>query len=201
MTILEKNEIKNITISKLQVNNMVLVADDNGKARFSKVVNFFHRIEDINADFINLYFKNDLNELKNDNKITLTPRHLIFAKNQNDMEFNYKAAMNVEIGAQLSFFDSYNNQFKNVFVEKIEKVNLEKSGIYSPLTEYGTLVVSNIHVSCYSMVKNHKLAQFVFDLLNKLGNFFLITSDSYSLYSKILFEFLNFTKMNSYFLN
>ncbi len=78
-----------------------------------------------------------------------------------------------------------------MYVTKVETVALEKSGIYAPLTEQGTIIVDNVHASCYSMVKNHKIAHFLFNILNKLNSFVKLTSQTYIYYSKFLLEMLD----------
>ena len=163
------------------------------------MVNFLHRIENIEANFVRLFYSDPRGYTS---QITLTSKHLIMAKINNqteDSSFEYVPADHVRIGSLLSLFDNYS--FKNVSVIGIDRPTLNKSGIYAPLTESGTLIVDNIHVSCFSIVKSHYLAQFFYELLGKLNNLFQVSSETYSLYSRILFQVLESTKASNYFLN
>ena len=184
----------------MKIGDRVLSFDsNNGGVKFSKVVSFLHRIENIEAHFVRIFYSDPIGYT---NHITLTPKHLIMAKISNqteDSSFEYVPADQVRIGSLLSLFDNYS--FKNVSVIGIERPTLKKSGIYAPLTDSGTLIVDNIHVSCFSMVKNHYLAQLFYELLNKLNNLFQVSSETYCSYSKILFEILESTKLSNFFLN
>lgn len=175
--------------------------DENQAPSFSKVVSFFHRVENIDASFVRIYF--NLKQNSSDNYITLTPRHLILVKeaNDNQSDFEYKPAMKIKPGDELKYYDHETKFQKIVTVNLIETVDLKNSGIYAPLTETGTIIVDNIHVSCYSMVKNHRLAQFFFSLINNIGSVFDVASNTYVSYSKVLYEALNLLNLSSLFLN
>lgn len=151
--------------------------------------------------------------------ISLTPKHLILAAqatnetatnetNAGSMSwykmrsaFNYVPAETVEKGDLLRYYDYNLKIYRLVRVINKEKLNLKGVGIYAPLTETGTIIVDNIHVSCYSLVKNHKLAQLFYSILNHLSNLIKITSESYLTYSKFFFDFLNYIQMSDFFLN
>ena len=197
-------------ISELNVNDIVLVADkiDTSEViKFSKVVSFLHKIEKIDAKFIRIHFSMDANKTNTmSSHVTLTGKHLILvgrseAYNESAIEFNYLPAKDVQIGDMLKYSDYAGKVHAQVSVTKVEAISLEKSGIYAPLTEQGTIIVDNIHASCYSMVKNHKIAQFFFSILNKINNIVKLTSQTYVYYSKFLLEMLDFTHMSAFFLN
>jgi hypothetical protein len=115
--------------------------------------------------------------------------------------FYYLPAGEVKPGDLLKYYDYKNKIYKIVRVVQRESVDLDKSGIYSPLTESGTIIVDNIHASCYSIVKNHKVAQFFFNIMNNLKDLVKLTSQSYISYSKFLYEMVNFMNLGSVFLN
>lgn len=149
--------------------DQVLVADDNqngdpseSSLKFSKIVSFLHKIEEIDASFLRVYYNYNESSSHTIKHITLTRKHLILIQkaNQSLDVFEYKAAYEISQGDSLKYFDYNQKVYRIVKVVKVEQVNLEKSGIYAPLTESGTIIVDNIQVSCYSMVKDHKSAQF-----------------------------------------
>ena len=249
-------------MSELNIDDRVLVADEEdstpnepgshriaseGSLKFSRVVSFLHKIENIDADFVRLHYEiiethnSELDEIihsehhhryraasipslsivKNaTNKsaksliemtqikkthVTLTPKHLILVNSKNDKSnttFSYIPAEQVSVGDRMKYYD-YNLKIHRTVsvVRKEDKLRLKEAGIYAPLTESGTIIVDNIHASCYSLVKNHKLAQLFFAILNHLGNLIKITSESYLTYSKFFFDFLNFIQMSDFFLN
>lgn len=177
------------------------------------MVSFLHKIENIDANFIRIYFETDpvaINKSMATNKsrkmqsyITITPRHLILVRklNQTSGNFEYRAAMEVRVGDVLKYFNYNQKMYQFAQVVKTETVNLKNSGIYAPLTESGTLIVDNVQTSCYSLVKDHKTAQFFFNILNKINHFLSLTADSYVTYSKFLYEILNFVQLSNLFLN
>ena len=243
-------------MSELNIDDRVLVADEEdssnesgphriaseGSLKFSRVVSFLHRIENIDADFVRLHYEivethnSELDEmihlehhryraasmpslpgLNRSSKslvemtrvkkthVTLTPKHLILVNSKNDKSnttCSYIPAEQVNGGERIKYYD-YNLKIHRTVtvVRKEDKLKLQSAGIYAPLTESGTIIVDNIHASCYSMVKNHKLAQLFYAILNHLGNLIKITSESYLTYSKFFFDFLNFIQMSDFFLN
>lgn len=196
VTILDQNRIpRNITVSELNVNDQVLIGNHhNGGELYSKVVSFLHRIPDIDAKFVRLYFG------QSGESITLTERHLILVKSNND-GFEYIPAARVEINDMLKTFNYNSNQFMEVNVVRIEAIGLENSGIFAPLTETGTLLVDGVQVSSYSMVKSHSLAQFFFNIFNKLGVLFQLTPDIYESVYRRLYSFVEVTHLKTYLLN
>jgi len=199
--------IRSKKISDLSVNDSVLVVDKNDQheiLKFSKIVSFLHKVENVNAQFKRIYFNSSQNSTTLYNHITITEKHLILVgkryENGSTETFNYIPARDIEIGDMLKYYDYNPKVHRIVYVYKIENIALDK-GIYAPLTEQGTIVVDNILVSCYSMVKNHKLAQMFFNLLSHLNSVFKVTSQNYDYYSKILFQIIDFANLTSWFLN
>ena len=209
MTVVEDDGklIRNKQLNQLNINDSVLVVekkDQHEILKFSKIVSFLHKVESINATFKRIYYSSSSNDSKSFNYITLTEKHLILVgkrdENSSNKTFNYIPAKDVQIGDMLKYYDYNPKAHKIVYVNKVEDVALEE-GIYAPLTESGTIVVDNILVSCYSMVKNHKLAQFFFNILNNLNSVFKVTSQNYVSYSEFLFQILDFARLTSLFLN
>lgn len=188
VTIKSHNKLMNISISELKINDMVLTSAENSVPQYAKVVSFFHRIQDIDAKFIRLYY----HETK---FITLTPKHLIYSQKE------YIPAQDVKVGNSLKVFDHFNKTIIKVTVIKKTEISLGNSGIYAPLTESGTIIVDNVHASCYSVVKSHNLAQAFFNAVNKLGSILTIKPKVYESISKILFDTLEYLNLTSFVLN
>lgn len=182
----------------LVVNDYDKINFSKSDLRFSRIVSFLHKIRDIDAKFIRLHFINNINKTE---YITLTPRHLIYVKQMDKQKFEFIAAFQVLVGDSLKKYDLEQKLQQNVYVTKIEKIFLNRSGIFSPLTESGTIVVDNILTSCYSIVRYHEVAHFFFDLLNRLNYYIELTSNVYISYSKFLYKILNFLHLNNIFMN
>jgi hypothetical protein len=169
---------------------LVGIDDKSGDFKFERVISFLDRIENIDASFIRLSY--NVNDTIN-NFITLTPRHLIFTQRD-----GYIPANTVKIGDRILLLKQ--NKYIKVYVNKIEELNLKNSGIYAPLTESGEIIVNNIKCSCYSMVKSHKLTQFIFNSIH----FFIGTFNSQTVYDYIiqnLYCFISYFNLKNIILN
>lgn len=175
-------------MSDLNINDLVVVLDENNVVKYSKVIGFLHRIENIKTEFIRLFY-----DLKNNVSITLTPKHLIWTIGQH----NYKPAELVNIGDLLQFYHVKSNTHQTVKIHRIERIVLNE-GIYSPLTESGTLLVDNIKVSCYSIIRNHYVANFFYDLLNYLNKYLILIN--YQVCSMVVYDILNYFYVAKYLL-
>jgi hypothetical protein len=191
----------------LKIDDMVLVAKENAADSFSRVIGFFHRIEDTSANFIRIHFElsnETMNPSSLNNFITLTPKHLVLTGDQESNGFEYKPAESVQVGAQLKYFEEKSRRFLLVRVFKTELISLKNSGIYAPLTESGTLIVDNIHVSCFSVVRSHLLAQLFYSMLNLLNYYVFNVADSYHFFSscsRFIYEIVKSLHIEQLFLN
>lgn len=193
---------------ELQLGDNVLVSRSNGPEddstthlEFSKIVSFLHRIENESATFVRLHFETPQVE---PSYITLSAKHLILASRPNkddEDSFEYIPAMSVQVDDHLKYFDSTLNEELVVRVVDTETVDLGQSGIYAPLTESGTLIVDDIHVSCFAMVKSHHLAQFIFSILNHVVKFFGLSPGFYETASIFFYQVLRYLKLEDFFLN
>lgn len=180
---------------------MVLI--ENGK--FSKVISFLHRLENVDANFVRLYYEINISSKHySHNYVTMTPLHLIQA--QTSEGFKYIPAKEIKPGDFLKHYDRKQNSFIYARVRHIEPLQINKSGIYSPLTESGTIVVDDIHVSCFSVVKNHQLTSFVFNLFNwGIGisnmDLFFSADELFVKFSVLLFKFSNLFGLTKLILN
>jgi hypothetical protein len=190
-------------MSELVANDLVLVSGENDRLEFSRVVGFLHRTPHASAHFVRLHFHSQFNST---NVITLTPKHLILVSEVGHDEtghFEYRPAASVQAGQFLKHFDATSQVNSLVRVVKSEKVGLSGSGLYAPLTESGTLLVDNVHVSCFSVVKSHRLAQLFFAAFNFVCQRVagVVASDHYiSLYARFLYKLVTTLHVESLFL-
>ena len=181
-------------ISDLDVDEMVL----DGENSFSKVISFLHRVDNLTASFVRLHFTVG----KQPRYLTLTPRHLVLVQPQKSAQFDHILAQEVKEGDLLKYSDYSKSRLEYVKVDRVERVELENSGIYSPLTESGTIIVDNVHVSCFSMVKSHRLAAFVFNVVNSIVRLFEMGSEEFFVsFTEVLFRFVESFSITSVFLH
>jgi hypothetical protein len=201
------NSITIKSMNELNIGDQVLVkpSNENNMSQFSKIIGFLHKIENISSEFVRLYYDSE----KNENKyISLTPKHLIWTKKKSD-EFEFIPAYKIKENDILKYYDFDSKTERLVKVKKSIKIYLENSGIYAPLTETGTLIVDNILVSCYSIIKSHDLAQKFFKCLHVIKRliieqFFydnLSINNLYEDYAMFLFKIISFIRLDSFILN
>jgi hypothetical protein len=174
---------------------------------FSRVLGFFHRDIEASASFIRIYFNlpTVFHQTNNSNSfITLTPKHLIAVRDPKSNVFEYIPAENVPHGSELKYFDPKSNQPLIVQVVKTELIHIKNKGIYAPLTESGTIIVDDVYVSCFSMVKNHSFAQMFFSVLNLFNKYLLNVNESHdfiSTCSRFFYEIVRTLHVEQLFLN
>lgn len=132
------------SLSSLKIGSEVRVLNDDGQIGYSKVIAFLHRDVDEHALYRRIRTRNA--------QIELSQRHLIHHRQQGFI-WAEKLAMGDEI---LVVSSEINNQTQ--WEEILEIDNIVKQGLMAPLTEQGTIVVNNVHASCYALVKSHQIA-------------------------------------------
>ena len=95
-----------------------------------------------------------ISDAENKNSISLSANHLINVKN-----LGYIHASKVKIGDILRSYSDEKQAFKDLIVSSI-KFEF-KTGYTAPLTNEGTVLVNGIDASCYAVVNNQYLANFV----------------------------------------
>uniref|UniRef100_A0A914V7Z9 Hint domain-containing protein n=1 Tax=Plectus sambesii TaxID=2011161 RepID=A0A914V7Z9_9BILA len=108
---------------------------------YSRVTGFIHRLPRMVASFHQIHTLNGVN-------ITLTGNHFIFITDCFDVNYRRVFASDVKVGDCVLLLDDDRVQFVPRPVTNITMVREE--GIYSPLTETGTIVVNDILASCHS---------------------------------------------------
>jgi len=183
--------IKSKPVTKLEINDLVRVSEDNTD-KFSRVIHFLHRVENLTANCIRLYFQLEINSNNlTENFITLTPKHLVWLENKK----TYFPADKLRVGDLLL----YSNQYKllNVNIYKIERIVLNE-GIYAPLVESGHFLVNGIKCSCYSVIKSHYVAQLFFNILQFINEYLKVNFEKYSLF---ILNFISLFKLDRFFLD
>lgn len=122
-----KKKIQNLKIGD------IVTTIDSGNVSYSKITTFIHKNIDKKSAYITII-------LNNGKRTTASPKHLIYANG------NYITTESVKIGDNIQYIDG--NIIREVMVAGLEK-NI-KTGLYAPLTETGTIVIDNIHYSCYA---------------------------------------------------
>ncbi|MBL4818594.1 MAG: hypothetical protein JKY15_05100 [Deltaproteobacteria bacterium] len=130
-----------IRIDQLQVGDIV----DDGLGSTSKVVGFFHREDDTDAEMLQIYSNRTPEPV-----LVVSPKHLLSNEDGSFIfadKFVPGTSLKLETG-------------NVVTVGKVEKVLLQ--GLYAPITESGTLLVGKhrIIASCYAHATSHDLSHF-----------------------------------------
>eukprot|EP01006_Ploeotia_vitrea_P065696 TRINITY_DN93649_c0_g1_i1.p1 TRINITY_DN93649_c0_g1~~TRINITY_DN93649_c0_g1_i1.p1 ORF type:complete len:284 (-),score=18.51 TRINITY_DN93649_c0_g1_i1:158-1009(-) len=116
--------------------------DDENKVTYTRVVAFLHRDEDAHADFIHLRFGNQ--------GLTVSSAHLLWSVKDS----NFMSAESLSVG------DTILVEGEESTVSSIEEV--EKHGVYAPLTQSGKLLVNGVLASCYAHWPSHFTAHLSF---------------------------------------
>lgn len=135
-----------MSLSSLQVGTQVRVIDENNQIGYSPIIAFLHRELDEQALYRRIRTKNAL--------IELSKRHLI-----NHHQHGFVWAEKLVQGDEILVV-SADHENQTQWEEIIEITNVQKQGLMAPLTDQGTIIVNNVHASCYALVKSHEVAHF-----------------------------------------
>ncbi|CAF1069118.1 unnamed protein product [Adineta ricciae] len=135
-----------VALSSLQVGTQVRVINDQNQISYSPIIAFLHRDVNEHALYKHIRTKTSF--------IELSRRHLIHRR-QDGFVWAEKLAVGDEILVSTS---SHTNETQWEVINEINDVF--KQGLMAPLTEQGTIIVNNVHASCYALVKSHQVAHF-----------------------------------------
>ncbi len=175
--------IGRVSLSSLQIGAQVRVLNEENQLSYSPIIAFLHRELDEHALYKRIRTKNSV--------IELSKRHLIHQR-QNGFIWAEKLMKGDEI-LVLSSHDENEIQWEEI----IEITDVYKQGLMAPLTEQGTIIVNNVHASCYALVKSHKVAHFALAPYRFYHRLFGQLSDRNSMttpilsYADLLFHFFN----------
>ncbi|CAF1228571.1 unnamed protein product [Adineta steineri] len=136
-------DIGKIRLSSLKIGQKVRIIDDNNQIAYSPIIAFLHRDLDEETLYKRIRTKNAV--------IELSDRHLIYSHN-NGFIWAEKLIKGDEI---LVLSSKYAN--KTYWEEILDITDVNKKGLMAPLTEQGTIIVNNVHASCYALVKSHTI--------------------------------------------
>ncbi|KAK6177629.1 hypothetical protein SNE40_015690 [Patella caerulea] len=142
---LESGEV--IAMDELKQGHRVLAVTEGGQLVFSEVKTFLKRYPDNMAVYLDLITEDG-------QTMSLSESHVIFSSTTNNTkEMIPNFAGRVNIGDYLFTTDNCQSGICPVKVKTITH-NVRK-GVYVPLTDEGTVVVSNMVASCYSSINHH----------------------------------------------
>ncbi|XP_012556837.2 tiggy-winkle hedgehog protein [Hydra vulgaris] len=182
---------KKIMMRDLKVGDSVITMSPYGKILYSEVTMFLHKQKTVK---VNDYIKIATTDGKN---LVLSSHHLIFTLNQGAIY-----AKDVQPNIYITSFNIENKFFNKTRVSKVSHVS--EYGVYSPLTEEGTIIVNDVYVSCYAMFPNHRIADLTFSLWRFLFRYFKFiltyfeTDTEYHWYPNILRQSVNFLNILPY---
>lgn len=130
-----------IPLSSLQIGSHVRVLNEENQITYSPVIAFLHRDLNEHTTYKRLRTKNA--------RLELSDRHLIHRRHDG---FIWAEQLN-EGDEILILANKHANQTTYETILEIDQV--EKQGLLAPLTEQGTILVNNVHTSCYAIVKSH----------------------------------------------
>lgn len=135
-----------VSLASLQVGTHVRVVNDNDQISYSPIIAFLHRDLDEHALYKRVRTKTST--------IELSGRHLI-RRRQDGFVWAEKLVNGDEILVSASTVTNETH-----WEEIVAITDVRKQGLLAPLTEQGTIVVNNVHASCYALVKSHQVAHF-----------------------------------------
>lgn len=127
-------------LSEVRVGSRVRVIDENNMIKYSPIIAFLHR--DLNEHALYKQIRTKTAELH------LSKRHLIERRND-----GFVWAETLRVNDEILVVSSNKTAWEKI----IEITELDKQGLMAPLTEQGTIIVNNVHASCYALVKYHSL--------------------------------------------
>ena len=161
-----------IALSSLKIGAHVRVLDDKQQVSYSPIIAFLHR--DLNEHALYRRIQTE------SARIELSRRHLIEHR-QNGFIWAEKLKVGDEI---LVISSDQNNQTE--WEEIIDITEVEKQGLMAPLTEQGTIIVNNVHASCYALVNSHQVAHWALTPYRVYHRLFASASEQESLRTPIL---------------
>ncbi|CAF1046306.1 unnamed protein product [Rotaria sp. Silwood1] len=139
-------DIGKVQLSSLQIGSQVRIINEENQVSYSPIIAFLHRELNEHALYTRIRTNNSI--------VELSKRHLIHQR-KDGFIWAEKLIEGDEILVLSSTYDN-ETQWEKI----IEITDVHKQGLMAPLTEQGTIIVNNVHASCYALVKSHKVAHF-----------------------------------------
>ena len=161
-----------VPLSSLQIGSHIRVLNEENQITYSPVIAFLHRDLNEHALYKRVRTRSAV--------IELSQRHLI---HQRKVGFIWAEKLN-QGDEILVVASSHENDTQ--WEEILEITDVYKQGLMAPLTEQGTIVVNDVHASCYALVKSHNVAHFALAPYRFYRRFFGQVSASNSITTPIL---------------
>ena len=152
--LVELQDGSRVKINSLNYGDMVKVFDPstNG-ASYSKFLDYLDFDSTSTVNFIEIVTE------KTASKLEITNDHLIERLNHLSNQLEYVFAKQLNLNDKVRVLNA-DGLFE---LDTIVSINSKESiGAYAPLTESGTIVVNNVHASCYANIYSQNVAQIVF---------------------------------------
>ena len=145
------------------VGDSVLTIKANNELVFSPIILDLHRSPKDTNKFLIL-------RTNSGHSLTLSPQHLVYRKQKNMDTNDNKETTNIQsfrpvFASDVIIGDSVLVHDRHTGVKLAVVINVEEimlTGVYSPLTSEGNIVVDDILASCYSDFDNHELQHLAF---------------------------------------
>ena len=174
-------DVGKVRLSALKIGEKVRIIDEKNQLSYSPVIAFLHRDIDEQGLYKRIRTKNAV--------IELSDRHLIHRHAD-----GFVWAEKLNPGDKILILSSkYSNQ--TTYDEILEITEVNKKGLMAPLTEQGTIIINNVHTSCYALVKSHTIAHLALAPYRWYGRLFGRSSDDHPnttpilTYANILYHF------------
>lgn len=155
-------------MDELQIGDYVLVPSAGNVLKYERVEMFYHREPKTRTNFVVIFTKSG-------KKLSLTGRHLLPVAECSEVE---KYTMNPD-GIDAAMRESkYAEKARkgecvlsidasgDVVADEIVRIGrMTSTGIYSPMTVEGSLIVDGVLSSCFSHLESHSAHKLIFDFL------------------------------------
>ncbi len=172
-------DVGKVRLSALKIGDQVRVINEKNQIIYSPIIAFLHRDIDEEATYKRIRTKNAL--------IELSDRHLIHHRKD-----GFIWAEKLNKGDEILVVSPKHDNKTN-YEEIINIDEVDKQGLMAPLTEQGTIIVNNVHTSCYAIIKSHTLGHVALAPYRFYRRVFGRTSDTniapILAYANILFQF------------
>ncbi|XP_068683033.1 uncharacterized protein [Montipora capricornis] len=139
--VVDKNGFRK-TMDSLQSGEYIQVID-NGEICLEPVITFIHRQPEVLQEFLSITTATNKN-------LKITEDHLLFVKRKG--QARAIPARDIEIGDTL--YVRENNILTTDTVQAI--ISVYEKGVYAPVTLSGSILVNDVHTSCYFDVLSHE---------------------------------------------
>ncbi|CAF1564279.1 unnamed protein product, partial [Didymodactylos carnosus] len=172
-----------VEIHNVKVGSLVKVINNDNQLSYSPIIAFLHYDSQTNALYKQIHTESDT-------IIELSSLHLIRRKRKNNLDIDeFIWAKEVVPDDQIFVVKQNNN---TVIWEKVKFIkDVWKQGLMAPLTDQGTIVVNNVHTSCYASVKSHTIGHIALTPYRLYKRFIRLTETDSTATKEIVLSYAN----------